>query len=195
MAVVRTDSSSASIQLPDIRNEQSDLLNNSLDHIDGPTEVVISGTSEQNEIEKLEAHLVELSCQHTHHSTKLKHWMAQDILRESFPECSITGIEVMKWIVIFDAFFLFIRLVFMTDIIIVFAPFNLISLILLVVGYTCAQHFFFWPFALTCLFEMEVATFQMFFICVMFFQSRKSRLSLAKEMDLPLYSRTCRADG
>ncbi|KAI6215649.1 hypothetical protein M3Y94_00409700 [Aphelenchoides besseyi] len=107
MAVLRTDSSSASIQLPNIGNDQSDLLNNSLDQIDGPTEVVILGTSEQNEIEKLEAQLAELSRQHAHHTAELQKVLAQEIIRKLIFDHHITISELMKWIVIFDAFFFF----------------------------------------------------------------------------------------
>ncbi|KAI6215714.1 hypothetical protein M3Y94_00417100 [Aphelenchoides besseyi] len=186
MGANQSNGSSASIRLPDNENEQSDLLNNSLDQIDEPDEVVISGTSEQNEIEKLEAQLVELSSQHDDHSTELQNLMDEDILQEYIFDYSFNGIKATHLIVILDALFLFIRLVFMADVFVILALFELISLILMVVGYKREQHFFFWPFVLGCYFEMIVAVFQVAAICWVTLMHREPEW-LAEGFDIVLF--------
>ncbi|KAI6215873.1 hypothetical protein M3Y94_00435900 [Aphelenchoides besseyi] len=152
MGANQSNVSSASIRLPDNENEQSNIRKNSLDHIDGPNEVVISGSSGQNEIEKLEAQLVELSRQHDDHTKQLEYWVAQNSFREYIIDYSLNGIKATHLIVILDALFLFIRLVFMADVFVILALFEVISLILVVVGYKREQRFFFWPFVLGCFF-------------------------------------------
>ncbi|KAI6188980.1 hypothetical protein M3Y98_00412800 [Aphelenchoides besseyi] len=164
MVADRTDSSSASIQLPDNGNEQLDLFNDSSAQNYGPNEVVISGTSEQNEIQNLETQLAKLSRDHAHHSAELEAVSAEDILRQQLPGCSLNVIKAIKLTVIFVALFLLIRLVFMVDVFVLLALFESTSLIVLVIGYEDEEHLFFWPFFLSCSFEAVVAGLQLFVI-------------------------------
>ncbi|KAI6202173.1 hypothetical protein M3Y96_00920400 [Aphelenchoides besseyi] len=149
----------------------------------GPNEVVISDTSNRNKIEELEAQLAKLSRDHAHHSTKLKEVLAEELLMEFLFEFLFNGIDARKLIVIFVAFFLLIRLVFMVDVNLVLAFLNLISLIILIVGYKREEHLFFWPSFLSCIFECDLAFIQMVLICWLIYDPSKPK-SLVEDMNV-----------
>ncbi|KAI6204540.1 hypothetical protein M3Y94_00686400 [Aphelenchoides besseyi] len=165
MDVERTDSSSTSIQLPITERPHCISEDDSSTQNDEPTEIVIPKAHEQTEIEKLEAALTELGRDWSHHSIQLRNSLAIDIMGEPIlPDYSLKRIDFMKLIVIAAASFLLIRLIYMTDLIIFLALFESISLIIFVVGLTSEEHYFFWPFVLSCAFELFALIIQFLFV-------------------------------
>ncbi|KAI6231521.1 hypothetical protein M3Y95_00390400 [Aphelenchoides besseyi] len=150
-------------------DEQQDLFADSSSQIDMSNEVVQPKNLELNEIEKLEVQLVEVTPKYAHHAAELKRLKAQDVLQEQLVNSSLNGIEAIKLIVILVTFFLFLRFIFMADVFVVLALFESITLILLFIGYKRKEHVFFWPFALSCFFELFVAVFQLLFTVVSLF--------------------------
>ncbi|KAI6180441.1 hypothetical protein M3Y98_00720200 [Aphelenchoides besseyi] len=162
-SLIALDGSRSSIQVSVTQSEATTFLSEQPTQLDESMIVVAPGTRQPTQLERLERRLDEVMQERVQLSAQLQAMLRGHNLRAPLFGCSflMPGIEAMKLIGCFAWSFLLIRFIYVSDLSMLLGLFGSISLTLLVFGFSTEEHFFLWPFVMSCVFEWFAGAIQM----------------------------------
>ncbi|KAI6231517.1 hypothetical protein M3Y95_00390000 [Aphelenchoides besseyi] len=172
-SLIALNGSHSSIQVSVTQSDATTFLSEQPTQPDESTIVVVPETRQLTELETLERRLDEVMQERVQLSAQLQQMLEGHDLRAPIFGYSflMPGIEAMKLIGFFAWSFLLIRFIYMSDLSMLLGLFGSISLTLLVFGFSTEEHFFLWPFVMSCVFEWLAGVMQIATIGLLLFES------------------------